>query len=225
MENYLDEKLATVFHDVPIPVGLAQRLLDRLATERERESAESAARQEDRKAAVSSRLAAALSRRWLLTGGGLLAVAAALLIAVWLGARHARGLSEESVADEAIQAFDSAIEHKGYLLAEHAPPTGYPISASVIQVRGMSWRAVETLLGREGVVYEFPGRAGARAALYVLAAGDAEHLGTSPALNPFTTGGYCASAWQEGGLLYVLVVRGGPTAYSGYLNLPSEPMA
>ncbi len=84
---------------------------------------------------------------------------------------------------------------------------------------------MDEFLGCQGVVYELPGRAGVRAALYVVAADDTQWCGDAPAVRPFTTGGYCTSAWQESGLLYVLVVQGDRATYNGYLNLPSEPMA
>jgi hypothetical protein len=52
-----------------------------------------------------------------------------------------------------------------------------------------------------------------------------EGFRTSPAPHPFTTAGCCASAWQENGLLYTLVVKGEPASYEAYLNLAVEPVA
>ena len=225
MPSCVDEKLSSAFHDVPIPAGLAQRLLDRLAAERAGETEQSAAEHDVIAARPASILVAALSRRWLLAGGGLLAAAAALLIAVWLGANRGRDFSEDLVLDEAIQAFDAAIGQKGRLLTEHSPPSGYSISSVMMPMRGLKWRPIEGFLGCDGIVYQLPGRAGAKAALFVVAAGDNEQLAASPALEPFTTGGYCASAWQENGLLYVLVVQGDAATYNSYLSLPSEPVA
>ena len=80
-------------------------------------------------------------------------------------------------------------------------------------------------MGHRGVVYDLPGPAGTNAVLYVVDAGALEGFGEAPALNPFTTAGCCASAWQEGGLLYVLVVQGDPATYRAYLNLPHGPVA
>ena len=79
--------------------------------------------------------------------------------------------------------------------------------------------------GRRGVVYDLPGPAGTSAALYVIDAEAAEGFDEAPALRPFTTAGCCASSWQEGGLLYVLVVQGDPATYRAYLNLPRVPVA
>lgn len=222
MDNRVDDRLAAAFRDVPIPPGLAQRLLDRLAVER---NTEQIAPDDILQLTYSTHLSSRFSRRWLLVGGGLLTVAASLLIAVWLGAGQTDGLSEQFVLDEAIRAFDVVIAPRGQLVSERLPPAGYPFSSAVLQARGTSWRPLDEFLGRRGVVYELLGRAGARAALYVVAADDTPWCGDAPAVRPFTTGGYCASAWQEGGLLYVLVVQGDPATYNGYLNLPSEPVA
>jgi hypothetical protein len=79
-------------------------------------------------------------------------------------------------------------------------------------------------LGRTGIAYDLPGRDGGRATLYVIEQ-SAQGLGNEPQYHPFTTGGYSASAWKEGGLLYVLVVQGEPHTYQNYLNLPRGPVA
>ena len=140
---------------------------------------------------------------------------------------RARDLSEQFVLDEAIRSFDMGVDQPGPLLAEKPAPADYPFSHAVLQVRGTRWRPLEAFLGRRGVVYDLPGPAGTTAALYVVDAEAVDGFGTAPALHPFTTAGCCASSWQEGGLLYVLVVQGDPATYRAYLNLPvhSGPVA
>ena len=81
MRDDIDAYLAAAFQDVPVPKGLAERLLDRLAADAA--TGDSIAHQD----AYPTRQIASYNRRWLLVGGGLLAVAAGLLIAVWLGPR------------------------------------------------------------------------------------------------------------------------------------------
>ncbi len=100
MDNRVDDRLAATFRDVPIPAGLAQRLLDRLAVER---NTEQGAADNISPLTYSTHLSPRFSRRWLLVGGGLLTVAASLLMAVWLGAGQTGGLSEQFVLDEAIR--------------------------------------------------------------------------------------------------------------------------
>lgn len=200
MRDHVDARLTAAMLDVPVPDGLAQRLLERLAAERSG------------------------SRRWLLIGGGLMAAAAGLLLAVSLAAPGEERFSEQSVLDEAIRGFDAAGQPPARLLSEKAAPEAYPVSQMVQCPGGTKWRPLDDFLGRSGVIYDLPGPAGVRTALYVIEQ-EADGWATSPALPPFTTAGYCASAWQEGGLLYVLVVQGDRTAYEDYLNLPRSPVA
>jgi len=133
--------------------------------------------------------------------------------------------SEQYALDKAIQSFEAEVEQTGRLVAKNPPPEEYPLSRWVVRVREASWRHVDDFLGCRGVVYDLPGPAGARASLYVVAREDIGDLDTSPTLHPFTTAGCCAAAWQEDGLLYVLVVQGDPSIYGGYLNLPRSPVA
>ena len=205
MRDAMDVRLTDAFRDVPVPAGLAERLLDRLAIEPSHVRPN--------------------SRRRLFVGSGLLTAAAGLLVALWLGTQGDERFSEQFALDAAIQSFDARLDEPGHFLAEQSAPAEYPPSQWVLHVRETSWRPLEDFLGRRGVVYDLPGPGGTQAALYVVARDDVEGVGTSPALHPFTTGGCCASAWQEGGLLYVLVVQGDPAAYGRYLNLPRSPVA
>jgi len=218
MRDQFDLSLTAAFHDVLVPDGLAERLLERLAADDAELSA--AARRTDEKAERSG----VFSRRRLLLGGGLPAAAAGLLLAIWLWPRGEVPLSEQYVLDEAIRRFDAGTETLGYALSEKPAPAAYPLSQMVVRLRGARWRFFSRFLGHRGVVYDLPAPAGRRAALYVVDR-KVDGLGLAPALNPFTTSGYCASAWQEDGLLYILVVQGDRATYGGYLNLPRSPVA
>jgi hypothetical protein len=214
MMDYIDERLSAALQDVPLPEGLANRILERLAGE---QLAISGSQQ---RAEVRS------SRRWILAvGSGLLAVAAMLLVAVWLGMHRGENLSEQFVLDEAIRSFNTPLDQLGYPIAEKAGPEEYPFSQAVLPIRGTTWRHLDGFLGHRGVVYDLPGPGGASASLYVVEGGTVKDVGETPAWHPFTTAGCCASAWREGGLLYVLVVQGDPATYRAYLRLPNEPVA
>jgi hypothetical protein len=225
MRDIFDISLAAAFQEVPVPEGLADRILDRLAADLAdaRDQRDSPLFADTITATVPSKRT--FSRRWLLVGGGLLAAAAGLLIAVWLGAHKEEPFSEQFVLDEAIRAFEPESDGPSSLLAEKPAPEKYPLSQLVANVRGTRWRQLEDFLGRRVVVYDLPGPAGTHASLYVVAK-EVDGLKTSPSLYPsFTTAGCCASAWQEDGLLYVLVVQGNPSTYRGFLNLPRSPLA
>jgi hypothetical protein len=159
--------------------------------------------------------------------GGLLATAASVLVAVWLGVQPGGGLSEQFVLDEAIQSLSMETDPTSPLAAEKPAPADYPFSASVLPVRGTQWRPLEASAfgGSRGIAYDLPGPAGTKAVLYVIASKPIEGIGVGPASCPFTTAGCCASAWQENGLLYVLVVRGDLATYRAYLDLPHDPVA
>jgi hypothetical protein len=222
MRDHVDICLAAAFQDVPVPEGLAARLLERLAAEAVSSGLD---RRFSTRVAPRSPLGNAVyNRRWLLVGGGLLTVAAGLIVAVWLGAHGEQRLSEQSVFNDAIRSFNAGPEERGQLLAEKPAPAEYPLSRMMRKARAAKWRSVDGFLGCRGVVYDLPGPVGSHAALYVVER-KVDGLGTSPALHPFTTAGCCASAWQEGRLLYVLVVQGDLKTYEGYLNLPRSPVA
>jgi len=204
MRDAVDACLTKAFRDVAVPEGLAERLLAGLAVERPRRR----------------------SRRWLLAGGGLLAAAASIVLAVWLGGPKAACVSEECAIRAAIRSFNEDSEQPGQLLANQSAPADYPFSPSVWKIRGTTWRhlAGDGLLGHPGVVYDL-GPAGTHAALYVVACDDVKGVGTTPPPQPTSdTAGCCASAWQEGGLLYILVVEGDRSMYGRYL-IPRSPVA
>jgi hypothetical protein len=147
-----------------------------------------------------------------------------LFIALWLNFHNVESYSEQTVIDEAIRFFEADTAHGQIILTEKSPPKAYPFSRAVIFSQGICWREIRDFLGRAGIAYDLPGRNGRRATLYVIKQ-SAEGLGNEPLYRPFTTGGLSASAWQEGGLLYVLVVQGEPNTYQNYLNLPRGPVA
>jgi hypothetical protein len=206
MRDAVDACLTKAIRDVAVPEGLAERLLAGLAVERPRRR----------------------SRRWVLLAGGLAATAATMLLAVWLGGYNALPpVSAESAREEAIQLFGAAANQPGCLLANGNAPAGFPFSSYVLSVPGTKWRCLNNFfLGRSGAVYDLLGPAGARAALYVVACNNPVGLGQSPesSRDVIMTSGCCASAWQEGGLLYVLVVQGDRSNYEQYLKLPSSPV-
>ncbi len=199
-----DDVIAAVMQDVPIPDGLAARLLERLETSRPRPRR--------------------VSRRWAVVGGSLLTVAAGLLIAAWIGISSATPYDESIVLAEAIELFNSEQAAKGFLLSENQPPASYPFSRDVLRIPGISWRKINDFLGREGIAYDLRGQGGSLATLYVVNR-KLSCLSGVPARNARrNTGGVLTSAWQDGDLLYVLVVRGGPRSYRSFLA-PLGPVA
>ncbi|OHB68403.1 MAG: hypothetical protein A2V70_17175 [Planctomycetes bacterium RBG_13_63_9] len=221
----LDATLAASFCDVPIPEGLQQRLLDRLAAARAELAVSSEA--EETPAAEPPRPAARVadtprrgSRRWMLATAGALSAAAALLVAVWIGLFDSEDYTEQAVLDEAIQFFSDESDkppEQGRLLEVQPPPSGYPMSRAIAQVPGVRWRSIRAFRGRTGVAYDMS-LGGTEATLYVVlppVVGLAARPGNDPG---HRTAGSSASTWVEGGRMYVLVVRGDVPDYERFLR-------
>jgi hypothetical protein len=199
----IDAHLTRAFRKVPVPDGLAERLLAGLTP------------------VVPRR-----SRRWLLAGAAVLTTAATLLIAVWLNQPRPEGLSGDTLCSAAIQAFDSMFAKTGQSLVARPAPSAFPLSQWVCQFRQTAWQTVDDFMGSRALVYQLPGRDGVRAALYVTKLDTLAGLDSAPTVRPtFTTAGWCASAWAEDGCVYVLVVQGDESDYRDYLNLPRSPVA
>ncbi len=164
-------------------------------------------------------------RRWLAVAAATLATAALLAAAAWLESHRAAPYDTAAVLDEATQFFSAESPGATSPAAAVAPPAGYPISREVLRTPQLRWRTIRGLLGSMGVAYDLSAPGGRRATLYVVSQAVAG-LPTQPPLEPRpTTAGCWAAAWHEDGLLYVLVVEGGPGVYRGYLRLSSGPFA
>jgi hypothetical protein len=208
----VDMALASALRDVPVPEHLAERLLDRLVEAR---AATVAAAGPPRR----------VKRRWLAAGAAALGAAAALLAAAWLYGYRGPAYNAATVLDEATEFFRGESPAAASPPPAVAPPAEYPISREVLRTPPLRWRPIRGLLGAAGVAYDLSAPGGRRATLYVLSQAVAD-LPTQPPLVPRpTTAGCWAAAWHENGLLYVLVVDGGPGVYRGCLRLPSGPLA
>lgn len=216
----VDVKLSAAFRDVPVPEDLARQIIDRLAADQAERAGTADVEETDEPPAhlpvtIAPARSKRVSRRRRLAVAGALSTGAALLVAalIYIGTRNP--YVEKVELKEAIDFFSDESPKLGYLLVDHPSPEAYPISRDVRRFPGTRWREVRGFLGRDGVAYDLPGRRGApRATLYVvkLTVGDLKETALPP--NPrWNTGGYCGAAWQEGKLLYVLVVGGGSRAY------------
>ena len=225
----LDAKVSDAFGDVPIPDGLAGRIMEQLEAARYEPAAadqESSLPQAPPASAVAevAKPRARISRRWLLAGAGSLVAAAAVLVAVIANIQPP--VHDESVIlDLAMDYFggDGIRRVQGELVADMPPPDDYPISPGVLQSGETRWRRISDFLDCRGVAYDLAPRGGARATLYVVKYPAAGLPAVAP-LRPFTTRNRSTAAWKKGSLLYVLVVEGGPKRYRSFLNYPRGPL-
>ncbi|MCC6125377.1 MAG: hypothetical protein IT426_10470 [Pirellulales bacterium] len=226
----IDLKISAAYHDVEIPPGLESRLLASIEFARVEDAIFGAATGDaeiapppESFAVPAAKKNRAVSRRRLVLAGSILTVAAALFLAVFLWMDNAGGYSDRTVLEESIRFFDADIPAApGLLLARSPAPGRYPLSKAIRSFAGIRWRTVNNFLGRSGVAFDLPAQGGTRATLYAVDRAIAG-LDALPTSNPANTGGCYVAAWQEDGLVYVLVVRGDRGNYRQYLR-PSDPL-
>lgn len=226
----VDELLAAEFRDLPVPVGLEQRLLDRLAAARAEElvaaDSEKAVRilAEDRPAVAPPR-PRRVSRRWLAAAMALTAAAVVLVgVTVWLQLHGPEPYTKQLVLDDAVAFFLNDFAGGAHFVSDpnHPPPDEYPISNDVPEVPGMQWRQISGFLRCDGVAYDIDGETygmpGTRATFYVVKLTVPDLPFRPPRHAEPTTGGCSASVWQEGDLLYVLVLDGDSSVYGHFYH-------
>jgi hypothetical protein len=219
-----DGRIADAFQAVPVPDGLAGRIVDRLAAARSAASAETeevrpTEAASDEAVSVAGTIQKRWSRRWVLGGAGALATAAAVLVAVLLvvpGRRPVAG----TVRQEAVDRFEQDVDGFGTGKRIEEPAPGFPPSRDVRLPRAR-WRWVEDFLGNRAVAYEAHLPGGSRATLYVLRAA-VTGLPPAPPSRPDGSGSPTVVAWTSDDLAYVLVFEGGPRMYE--LLVPQGPI-
>jgi hypothetical protein len=182
----IDARLAAAFHDVPVPGGLAERLLARLAAAEGTETGSMLVCESAIEAACGAASAAALaeaaqvdgasraepvgvaltprrvSRRWLLAAAVPLAAAASLFAVFVIGLLHpptVKPYTGSTVMEEAVALFMRELADPK--VAEHGPsdarPKEFPLGRDVFDAAEIQWRTVEEFAGQSGVAYDIPG--------------------------------------------------------------------
>ena len=209
-----DVVLANAFHDVPVPEGLGDRILERLASAGEPS------------ASVAKRGRFWRSRR--VQGAALVGLAVTLMVVGLAWFAQEDPLTREGVVASAVELFNREGNgpQGGNLISKKRPPGGYQIDPlSVAQLAGIRWRTIDGFLGRSGVAYDLAPVGSPRATLYVIKQRVA-NLDNAPSPNPRSNSqSRFASAWLSNGLLYVLVVEGGLGRYQEVLGISSRPLA
>jgi hypothetical protein len=224
-----DGAVGEAFQDVPVPDGLAERILARLKTPAGQgapgEPAPPAGPTPDPIASAPPRRR--MRRRWLLAVGSVGALAgAAALVAVFLFPRQPnRVYSPAEIRQLASDLFEQQQDAfgTGPLVDAEPPPGHLPYSADVVQRAQRRWRWVD-LLERRGLAYDITLADGKRATLYVVRCQVGDLPRELPPRPAFTSGRRSTSAWQEGELLYVLVVDGNARTYHRFRE-PGGPIA
>jgi len=230
----LDQALADAFCDVPVPEGLQDRILARLAAAGARQSpcVGSLSREVEKGSVHETGSRRDWNRRWLI-GACTVAAAAALVLGVLLDLQRSVEYSKPDMLNMAIEYFINDPREGGQPIGGPVqPPAEFPFSRALKAIfapgeacfREMRWRVVQGFLNRAGVAYDLVGRRGVSATVYV-ARCSVDGLTADVPLRPMlSTGQSSASAWQEGSLLYVLVVDGGIQDYERFFAAGGGPL-
>ena len=242
----LDAAIARATVDVPVPEGLQARLMASLAAAAVAAEVGETAAVLVSPGLVSPGLVTPASiaspessrktlpsGRWptgrILAYGALAASVAAA--AIYLSRPAPRTIGADEIMQLAVdfheQADDAAtqaLEPGSELPIGSSGNANYPLSTAITAGGTTRMRTLSDFLGRSGVAYDMS-RGRARATLYVVdlsASRDAPPvepaLPKAPSAAPeFDTGGHCVAVWQATGLLYVLVVDGGPREYQHFV--------
>jgi len=207
----LDVAVGEAFQDVPLPDGLEERLLARLAFEGNVVEQVTDARSTDDVDAVSpaSQTRSATTRQIVWRAGLAISAVAAVvaIMVVFLTPQDVPALNPTDLASKGVAFVQSAIDADDWQTAE--PPEDYPPSKFVlVPVHG--WHQVVTDYDREAVAYDITPRDGPTATLLVIRPrGEVYGFPSGPPGRPqSTTGGRSVAAWQQDELVFLLVISG-----------------
>ncbi len=212
-----DATIGRAMHDVPVPDGLADRLL---AVVRRSASDDEVRPLELAETAAMVEPAAVTRRRWMAWPAG---VAAAVLVttALVLVALFLAGQQDNLTAAQLVEASGGWVRQlqPAAWRSSDPPLVEFPPDMSV-RLNFVAWQPAPAILDSQAVVYRAelpPNRA--TALLFVIRTWQGRQL---PAIPPFlpdsTTGNVCIGVWKNAGCLYVLLVPGPPSDYQRSLR-------
>jgi hypothetical protein len=214
-----DAGIGRAIHEVPVPDGLADRLVAAV-------SACEPLPGEDADAVVPSDAGAAPGRaqesrrHWLMwpagIAAGLLVTSALVMLALFLV-----GQQDDLTAAQLVEASGQWIEQLDQAAWRTVDPpyAEFPLDPS-LRVNIVDWQPCTFVPDCEAVVYRAVLRQDrATAFVFVIHTRKGRQLPTIPPMVPdSTTGNVCVGVWKNNGCLYVLVVPGGPSDYLGTLR-------
>ncbi len=157
-----DRAVAEALARVPVPEGLADRVLGRLAS--------SPSPCEPGHTPAARTIPRKWRRRAWLVAAGTMAIAASVVLVVLLNSPKLPSLSAEQALGDAIAFFNADTRTGGTLLGiEPQPPASYALSQA-LPTRGsqVQWRWVDGLLDGRSVAYDIVAPSGVSATVYVI---------------------------------------------------------
>ncbi|MEX2112099.1 MAG: hypothetical protein WD845_02885 [Pirellulales bacterium] len=219
-----DTAVSRAMQEVPVPPGLAERLLSRLAAG---DAVAMAVAASD--ATIDEATASALPRqlpwskaRWSRRGwlGMVAATAATVAVAVGLTQylRSGADAPVETLADAWLAQLDTSWSN----MAD--APKRFLVPAS-ITAEATGWQRIDPVGSVGGVAYRLQSAHAGTARLFVVRLAK-KGLPSSPPVQPqWTTGGRSIGYWQSGDLVFVLVVDGNADRYREFANVSRMPLA
>ncbi|MEQ8787322.1 MAG: hypothetical protein RIC55_13535 [Pirellulaceae bacterium] len=232
-----DAAVAGAFHDVPVPVGLADRLLASLAppsgtvAQSEGEPANASPAGEATDAPVDATVELAdrppsASRRSLLrwTMRSVAAAAALLVLAVVGGYAYwcfqPTVVPADQVVDDALRWTSQVQQHPWRTDMAEAPLQRFPREPSLRAVP-LRWQTLRSAATSEIVAYDLAPPGKSFVAQFTMRVSHARQFDlprSLPAQPTSSTGGFCIGACYRDGFLYVLVVEGDAMRYRQYVR-------
>jgi hypothetical protein len=232
----LDRQITAATRDLPVPGGLAERILARLPVQAASDEASHQKQDADQAAipAIATALDSAkvnaaaddpnavsplplpltrrrISRRaWSLAAVGTCALVAAAFFAVL------RPQTPLSADDLIAQSGDWAAQIWDRATWSTIGSAKYPFSAAV-RAQALAWTDVSSIVGKDAIAYDIS-IGGHRAVLFVIPSNDPVANSAPPAEPQSSTGGQMIGCWQTGGMVYVLVVEGDARAYQNLIR-------
>jgi hypothetical protein len=242
-----DAALLNAMEQVPLPPGLAERLIDRLNA-----SSEPAVLRRSIAAAVQSAAVRPLcatgsasasaddtgsatgtqrkpflgsgagrwSRRQWVGLSALATLAAGLLIAAGLFvSRPSAEIALETMAEDWLKELDA---HPAAWRGMQSPPRDFAIPASLM-ASPASWQPVGQYA--KGIAYKLEHPKAGAAMLYVVRLSRPGLPTAPPGVPQSTTGGKAVGYWRSGGIIFVLVVPGDERNYRTFVRSAPVPLA
>ena len=215
-----DRAIAAAMGQVPVPEGLADRILANLAHQ---PPLACAVASDDAEPTSARPRPWSIVRLRRVSRRKVLAVAVPAVVVVFLLTLVFRPRHEPLDAaqiDQFARDFYATDDHDAGLVHTD-PPRQFPIDGRLAaHVQG--WRKLAPgFFDLPTVAYELASHRRVRATLYVVDSRSLTVTGIGPSPAPVATGGIAVGAWQSGDKLYVLVVQGGARQFESYFRQSS----
>jgi hypothetical protein len=213
MKRYerLDEQVSAALQDLPVPQGLANRLKRSVASHQNAIESVPVSQTSEQHVVISPEAKKPIGnrRRLMLVMGGFVAVAAiawlGMFLSGWFQATPMSVVSAEEFGREVLS-WDAS--EKALPWRSDESPSEYPLTKSLVGVRDASWKPFANRFDANGIVYDLA-PAGEDAAFLFVMHRNVTVTGLQGLDHPiYSTSGKCVSAFEENGLVYVLVVEG-----------------